>query len=231
MGLLDDLKNKIDSYAKEPYDIEETTIVPDTDNQKLTFGNKGLKGEYAFLFVDIRKSSQLHELYGLEKAAKIYQSFHEINVKVILENGGNIRAFDGDRVMAVFVGNTKNGNAVKAAMQIQWGVRNILNPILGTDIKCGAGIDYGEILVTKIGKGRNTNNNDLVWVGKADNYASHLANEADNSIIISVKSFGVLNENRKISTNGEDFWKAKTITLKNGTKVNCYESAWGWVIS
>lgn len=230
MALLDDLNGKVDAYAEQPYVIEETTIVPDTDNSKLTFGNKGLTCDYAFMFMDIRKSSQLHETYGFTKAAKIYQSFHDINVRVIEENDGYVRAFDGDRVMAVFVGGMKNSNAVKAAMQIQWAIRNILNPKLGTNIRCGGGIDYGKILVTKVGKGRDKNNNDLVWIGKADNYASHLSNEADNTVIISKNSYNVLTEDRKKS-NGKDMWKAKEIILKNGNKVACYETGWGWVIN
>lgn len=229
MSLLTELNGKIDAYVKQPYEIEETTIIPDTDNPKLTFGNKGLSCEYAFLFMDIRKSSELHKTYGFTKAAKIYQSFHDINVRVIEENNGSVRAFDGDRVMGVFAGGSKNSNAVKAGMQIQWAIRKILNPKLETKITCGGGIDFGEILVTKIGKGRNKNNNDLVWIGKADNYASHLANEAKNSIIISTNSYNVLISDRKIS-NGKNMWLPKVLTLKNGTKVNCYESIYGWVI-
>ena len=230
MSLLDDLKSKISAYATEKYVVEETEIVPATDYSKLTFGNKGLVCEFAFLFVDIRKSSKLHETYGHVTAAKIYQSFHEINVRVIEANNGSVRAFDGDRVMGVFAGNTKRSNAVKAAMQIQWAVRNILNPTLKKPILCGAGIDFGETLVTKVGKGRNTENNDLVWVGKASNYASHLSNEASNSTIISISTFNGMLEDRKKS-NGRDMWTLKTITLKNDTKIQCYESAWGWEIS
>jgi adenylate cyclase len=229
MALLEELNGKIDDCVRQPYEIEEISIVPDTDNSKLTFGNKGLTCEYAFLFIDIRKSSQLHELYGFTKAAKIYQSFHDINVRVIEENSGSVRAFDGDRVMGVFVGASKNSNAVKAAMQIQWAIRNILNPKLGTKITCGGGIDYGKILVSKIGKGRNKNNNDLVWIGKADNYASHLANEAKNTIIISTNSYNILAPDRKIS-NKINMWQSKVLKLKSGANVNCYESSYGWVI-
>ena len=78
MALLDDLKNKINNYFTEKYEVEETTIVPSTDYSKLTFGNKGLTAELTFLFVDIRKSSQLHDTYGHIDAAKIYQSFHDL---------------------------------------------------------------------------------------------------------------------------------------------------------
>lgn len=230
MALLDELKNKISAYATEKYEIEETTIVPSTDYSKLTFGNKGLTSEFAFMFMDIRQSSKLQENYGLKTSAKIYQSFHEINVRVISSNSGSVRAFDGDRIMGVFAGASKNTSAATAALEIQWAVRNILNPTLNTSVKCGAGIDYGKTLVTKVGKGRNTENQDLVWVGKACNYASHLANEADNSIIISTDTFNMLNDSKKV-WDGKQVWQSKIITLKNGTKVNCYESYWGWTFS
>ena len=229
MGLLDDLKNKVSSYGLQKYETEETTIVPDSDHNKLTFGNKGLYGNYAFLFFDIRKSSKLHEQYGYEGAAKIYQSFHDISVRVIEYNNGNVRSFDGDRVMGVFAGDFKNTNAVKTAMMIQYGIRNILNPILGTNIICGAGVDNGKILVTKVGKGRDKNNNDLIWIGKADNYASHLSNEASNTVIISANTYSIMGKEVKVS-DGRDMWVEKIISLKNGTLVKCYESSWGWTI-
>ena len=75
--------------------------------------------------------------------------------------------------------------------------RHILNPELEASITCGGGIDSGEILVTKVGKGRDKNNNDLVWIGKADNYASHLSNEANGTIIISTNSYNALSDEGK----------------------------------
>jgi adenylate cyclase len=116
MALLDDLKNKVASFIREPYEVKSTTIVPTTDYSKLNFGNTGLTCEFAFLYVDIRKSSELHDTYGHKTAAIIYQSFHEINVRVIAANDGRIRAFDGDRIMGVFAGDYKNGNAVKVGI-------------------------------------------------------------------------------------------------------------------
>ena len=230
MALLDDLKNKISSYSKQPYEVEATEIVPATDYSKLTFGNKGLTCEFAFLFVDIRKSSLLVETYGVKTSAKIYQSFHEINVGVIQENGGSVRAFDGDRVMGVFSGSTKNTSAVKAAMQIKWAITNILNTTLGTSVVCGAGIDYGETLVTKIGKGRNSENQDLVWVGKPCNYAAHLAHEANGTIIISIESYSRLHSSSKNVSDSDltNMWTTRVITLKSGKNVNCYESSYSW---
>lgn len=228
MSLLNDLLSKIISYSLENYVVEDTSIVPETDYSKLTFGNKGLTSDFAFLFVDIRKSSQLVNTYGYIKAAKIYQSFHEINVRIIAINNGAIRAFDGDRVMGVFAGDNKNTNATKAGMQILWGVRNILNKVLETSIVCGVGVDYGKTLVTKVGKGRNSENYDLVWVGEACNYASHLANQANNSIILSDRSYNKLNEVYKVR-NGSNIWIMQSLVIKDKNIV-AYTSHKDWPI-
>jgi len=230
MALKEDIENKIDAYFDEPYDIAETTIVPSTDYSKLTFGNKGLVAELCFLFVDIRKSSKLHDVYGLKNAARIYQSFHDINVRIINSLDGEVRAFDGDRIMAVFSGESKCSNSVQAGMKIIWSIRNILNKKINPKISCGIGIDFGKTLITKVGKGRNVNNNDLVWVGQACNYASHYCQEADNSVIISNNTFNRISKSCKFSSKNENMWSEVYIELKNKTKISCYETTWEWSI-
>ena len=231
--MLEELKNKINAYFTEKYEVEETTIIPSTDYSKLTFGNKGLTSEFCFLFVDIRKSSKIHEVYGFANAARIYQSFHDINVRVIDKNEGSVRAFDGDRIMGVFAGDSKNTNAVRSSMQIQWAIRNLLNKYLDVKLNIGIGIDFGKILITKVGKGRDPNNNDLVWVGQACNYASHYCQEANNTIIISEKTYNAMNESVKYSSNTKEknMWNRKIISLKNNQDIICYETTWHWEIN
>jgi class 3 adenylate cyclase len=92
--------------------------------------------------------------------------------------------------MGVFSGDRKNNNAVEAALNIRWAISNILNPQFKPEyaINIGLGIDTGETLITKVGKGRDASNNDLVWVGKACNYASHMCSYAMNAIYISPAS-------------------------------------------
>ncbi len=233
MPLLDDLKNKVSAYFKEKYEVEETTIVPGTDYSKLTFGNKGLVSEFAFLFIDIRKSSELHDTYGYTNAAKIYQSFHDICLRIIEDNDGKVRAFDGDRIMGVFAGDQKRTNATKAAMNIRWAISEILNPNLTTPIKIGCGVDVGKTLITKVGKGRDVDNNDLIWIGKACNYASHLTQEANNSIIISPNVYNNMLEKTKFKDSVNktgNMWTAKKITLKNNKQIDAYETTFHWAI-
>jgi adenylate cyclase len=231
MALLDDLKNKIATYFREKYEIKPTTIVPTTDYSKLTFGNTALTAELTFLFVDLRKSSGLHEKYGYEYAARIYQSFHDICLRIIYSRDGNVRAFDGDRIMGVFSGDRKNNNAVEAALNIRWAISNILNPQFKPEyaINIGLGIDTGETLITKVGKGRDVSNNDLVWVGKACNYASHMCSYAMNAIYISPAVFKRMAESNKIC-DGKDMWTPFNLTLKDGKIILCYKTTCYWSV-
>jgi len=231
MALKEDLENKISSYFKEQYNVEETSIVPDTDYSKLTFGNKGLTAELAFLFVDIRKSSEMHTTYGFANAARIYQSFHDICVRIITHFNGNIRSFDGDRVMGIFAGGSKCTNAVKSAMKIRWAVNKLLSPHLKQPIKIGCGIDFGKTLIIKVGKGRDDNNKDLVWVGQASNYAAHLSDIGNNTIIISERTYNRMGASTKWANTDEktqNMWKYKYLTLNNGKKIKVLESNWIW---
>ena len=231
MALLDDLTNKINTYFTEKYEVQETTIVPSTDYSKLTFGNNGLTSDLTFLFVDIRKSSLLHDTYGYINAAKIYQSFHDINVRIINSRDGQVRAFDGDRIMGVFSGDRKNDNAVEAALNIRWAVGNILNKQFKPEfaINIGIGIDTGKTLITKVGKGRDLSNNDLVWVGKACNYASHMCNESENRIYISPTVYNTLATSNKMS-DGKNIWESINMKLKNDKLVSCYRTHYWWQV-
>lgn len=233
MAIKEDLENKINSHFKESYEVCETTIVPDTDYSKLTFGNKGLTAELAFLYIDIRKSSELHTTYGFANAARIYQSFHDISVRIANYFDGNIRSFDGDRIMAIFSGKSKCTNAVKSAMKIRWAVDHLLSTHLKTPIKIGCGIDFGKVLIIKVGKGRDNNNKDIVWVGKASNYAAHLSDNGKNSIIISERTYDRMGPTVKwknADDKKENMWTYKKLTLKNGKEIKVLESSWSWGI-
>jgi class 3 adenylate cyclase len=98
--------------------------------------------------------------------------------KIIRARGGVITAYDGDRIMAVFLGDTQTSDAARCGLQINWAVRNIINPTFtkqyqNTDyvIKQVVGIDTSELRAARIGV---RGGNDLVWIGRAANYAAKL---------------------------------------------------------
>lgn len=42
----------------------------------------------------------------------------------------------------------------------------------------GIGIDWGEVFILKVGISRDTNNNDLDFIGKCENFVIAIANQA-----------------------------------------------------
>lgn len=98
---------------------------------------------------------------------------------------GDIRSFDGDRVMAVFIVNDKNSRAARCALKINWAFSKIVKPKLenayaaklgGYELSYASGIDTGEVWAVR---GGVRNNSDLVWVGRAPNLAAKLSGIRD----------------------------------------------------
>jgi len=163
-------------------------------------------------------------------AAEVYKAFLNCACKIIRDSGGKITAFDGDRVMAIYHGKVKNTNAVRAALKINYAVRNIINPSLkrvypDTDyvVRHGTGIDNGQLLVAKVGvKGAN----DLVWVGSAANIAAKLSDlrEGGYNTWISKNVFDAMSDDVKYSKNSL-MWEIRNWTTYNRT---IYCSSYWW---
>ncbi len=229
MGLKEDLINKVNVFYTEPFTVEETTIVPTTDYSKLTFGNKVLKAELTFLFVDIRKSSKIVDTLGFIGAARLYQSFHEITSKIIAKRNGQIRSFDGDRILGIFAGDRKNNNAVEAALNIRWAIQNILNPKLGSSpIAIGIGIDTGETLITKVGKSGGGNNSDIVWVGNACVNAALFCSKGTNMIYIGNAVKNRLDKSNLDDSDGKSMWEGLITKDKHDNNKFCFRSNYVW---
>lgn len=104
-------------------------------------------------------------------AAEVYKSFLHCASIIIRDQGGEITAFDGDRVMAVFIGDNKRTSAAKSALKINYAVTPIINPEIKdkySDIaytmRHAVGIDISKVFIARTGvRGAN----DLVWVGRA----------------------------------------------------------------
>ena len=52
----------------------------------------------------------------------------ESAARIIGSDGGDITAYDGDRIMAVYTGKKRNDKAVRSALKINFAVREIINP-------------------------------------------------------------------------------------------------------
>lgn len=177
MGLKADLTAEVKKIFGDPWTKRAGTKVPNTEDIQL--GNQGVELDATVLYADLADSTDLVDAYPAEFAAEVYKTYLICAVRVINANGGVVTAFDGDRVMAVYIGPTKTVRAAKTAMQINYAVKQIINPKLREQypnstyvVKQVVGIDKSTLLVARTGI-RGTN--DLVWVGSSANYAAKLS--------------------------------------------------------
>ncbi len=180
MSLKQDLELAVNGTLSRTWSGRDGTTFPTTDKVALAGGAVNLSA--TILYADLADSTELAMTHDRRVAAKLYKSFLLCSSKIIRSNSGHIRSFDGDRVMGVFVGSTKNTTAAKCALQINWAFLNIVKPKLEAryaSLKAGnwtfahcVGVDTSQILVVRSGI---RDNNDLVWVGRAPNVAAKLS--------------------------------------------------------
>jgi class 3 adenylate cyclase len=230
---LEDLTAKVQELATTAWgNIPNARVLPTADD--LTFGNSGERLEVTILYADIHRSTQMVDELADTLAAEYYKAFLHCAAKVIKANDGQIQAYDGDRVMAVFVGESQADNAVKAAMQIYHAVLHVINPAFAAaypidhrEIKHTVGIDTGTVLVAKTGVRVDS---DLVWVGPAANYAAKLNSfdglDAVYPTRITTRVFAKLTN--QCLYNGNDLmWQGAYTNLKHSH----YRSAYSWRIT
>jgi len=132
--------------------------------------------------IDIRKSTELLTVHQKQTCGKIHKAFLAAASKVVLENGGEIRSFNGDGLLAFWPANYKHeiSKAVEAAMITKWLLDIKLSPYFEKykKIDFGIGIDWSDVYIMKAGIPRNSDNNDLIFIGKCVNYATAIANQA-----------------------------------------------------
>ena len=206
-------------------------VVPDTTDVNL--GNDAVLLNGTVLYADLAESTNLVSNYSPEFAGEIYKAYLLSASRVIKANGGVITAFDGDRVMAVFIGDGKNSAAARTALSINYCVHYIINPVIKRQypastylLEQAVGIDTSESLIARTGI---RGSNDLVWVGRAANYAAKLCSLRlpGYPSWITREVFDSLNDASKYGKDGSPMWEARYWADYN---VTVYRSNWWWSV-
>ncbi len=166
-------------------------------------------------------------------SAEIYKSYLYCAARIIRSEGGVITAYDGDRVMAVFIGDSKNSNAAKTALKIHYAASNIINPVLkkkypksSYSVGHVVGIDTSEVHVARTGI---RGSNDLVWIGRAANYAAKLSARPETyRTYVTKEVYKKLNKESKLSS-GTDMWTP--VTWSEFDNRTIYGSNYSWTIT
>jgi class 3 adenylate cyclase len=225
MGLSDDLKSEVAETFRSRWSVRDGQVVPDTPDIEL--GNDGVKLTATVLYADIDGSTTMVDSKSRTFSAEVYKTYLLCASRIIKSEEGVITAYDGDRVMAVFIGDSKNTSAVRCGMKIKAAVLEIINPAIKRQydsefrLRQVVGIDTSKLLVARTGiRGAN----DLVWVGSAANYAAKLSSIGEHpySTFISKKIYDHMNDSVKFTT-GTNMWEERTW---QGNTV--YRSSWYW---
>lgn len=230
MSLTADISAEVEEIFKTQWTTRDGDKVPEPEAVQLA--NHAVRLDGTVLYADLADSTVMVNSKPDWFAAEVYKSYLVSACRVIRANGGEITAFDGDRVMAVYIGNTKNTSAATTALQINYVVSQVINPKLKTrysdqnyQIRQVVGIDTSKLFVARTGI-RGTN--DLVWVGRAANYAAKLSsiNEDGFSSYITDDVFQMLNESAKYGgTEKKLMWESRRFE-KLG--INIHRSSWWW---
>jgi adenylate cyclase len=209
--LVDQLAAELDQTVRTPWEKREGRIVP--DNEQLKLGNDRVEIEAVFLYADLADSTEL-AIAQQEVASEVCKGYIRGVTKLIKANGGEVRSFDGDRVMGVFIEGANNTAAVRCGLQINSFFRFILIPqftgfygakLAGFTLNQTVGIDRSHVFVCRAGA---RNDNDLIWVGRAPNIAAKLSNVRNgyNTLISDVVYGPMLNEVTFDCQNGQNLW-------------------------
>jgi len=218
-----EILNTIESYLTESYERNETTIVPKKND--LIFGNhvKVMKHAVVF-FIDMRKSRKILSDENDFWSVKIHKSFLKAVTHCIDNRNGHLRSFNGDGLLAFFIGENAASRAVRAAMDIKGFVLKINEILKENDknsIDFGIGIAQGKVMIAKSGKaGDDQTKQDLIWVGLAVYIAVELSEfgESPRNIWISHnvrKTIGKENYLDVIYDSNTSIWMECTKKLKS----------------
>lgn len=219
MSLKDDLQKEVAGIFKENWSVRDGNVVPADASLKLT--NDAVNLEATVLYADMADSTTLVQKQKKNFAAEIYKAFLHCAAKIITEQGGTVTAYDGDRVMAVYVGDPKSRSmsAVRTALKIRGAVKDIITPAITSQYEEQTyvpqhvvGIDTSKLFVARTGvRGAN----DLVWVGRAANYAAKLAGfPHDYPTYITEEVYDELDASMRLSK-GRQMWESRYWTAMN----------------
>lgn len=226
MTMKDDLATEVREIFREQWTVEKTQGVPDPDQLRLSNHAKDLD-QATVLYADLDGSTNMVDQFIWQFSAEIYKAYLRCAARIVAAEGGVVTAYDGDRIMAVFTGERKNSSAVRAAMKINYAVEEIIRPAIQTQyptntftLKHVVGVDTSALKAARIGvRGYN----DLVWVGRAANYAAKLTSLSERPLWITKAVHDQMIDEVKFS-NGEPMWEPRLWTVMSNMQIYC--STW-----
>ena len=230
MTLGNNLNSEVGKILQEKWSERRGRVVPNPDDLKLS--NDAVTLDGTVLYADLDDSTGMVNNFKPWFAAEVYKCYLACAARIIHSEGGVITSYDGDRIMAVFIGDLKNTDAARTALKINYAVQKIINPAIQSNypdsaytVKHVVGIDTSPLFVARTGI---RGDNDLVWVGRAANYAAKLSARDGAPTQITAEVYDKLNENSRIGGDGRNMWTPATAREIGNRRI--YTSTWWWEV-
>jgi len=231
VALREDLQSEVAQILGEAWSVTSASNVPDPDQLRLSNHAKDLETA-TVLYADLDGSTSMVDTHEWQFAAEVYKVYLRCAARIIAAEGGVVTAYDGDRIMAIFTSSTKNTSAVRAAMKIHNAVVKIIRPAIKKQYPSKTftlnhviGVDTSELRASRIGvRGYN----DLVWIGRAANYAAKLTSLSEQPLWITKAVFDKMNQDVKVSADGQAMWVKRSWTAMKNLEIYC--SSWHYTV-
>jgi class 3 adenylate cyclase len=230
MALYDELSTEVTGVLGPVWSTEKGLVIPAPEALLLNSNHAKEFESVTVLYADIDGSTSMVDTQPWWLAAEVYKCYLRCASQILKKEGGTIAAYDGDRVMALFVGANKEDRAARAALQINTAVKFIINPALAKrypdrpfTLRQVVGIDSSAMRVARIGV---HGDNDLVWVGSAANHAAKLCSLSGTPTWITPAVYGALSAALLIDTSGMNPWTFSIQNAMGGKHV--YSSSHHW---
>jgi class 3 adenylate cyclase len=232
VGFASDVETEVKRIFKERWTTTKTTVVPKPSSIALESNDAREIGQGTVVYADLSGSTNMVQSQTREFAAEVYRAYLYAAAQIIRNEDGEVTAYDGDRVMAVFLGQTPNTNAARCALKINHAVTQVINPAITEQyggskyaVKQVVGVDRSPLFVARTGV---RGDNDLVWVGRAANYAAKLTELSSEygSYITGDVFDNMLDSAKYGGTNNQLMWTRLRWTQMNDMTI--YGSTWRW---
>lgn len=233
MARLEELQSAVIDIFSARWASRTGQAVPDPEDLRL--GNDVVEFDRAtVLYADLHGSTNMVDSEPWWRSAEIYKTFLHCAASIIRDEGGAITSYDGDRVMGIWIGKRQTTPAAIAGLKINFAVQNVINPAFrrqypntSLEVKQVVGIDTSAIRAARTGV---RGGNDIVWVGRAANYAAKLTNlNLEERTWVTEDAFNRLTDEAKLGGPTKQLmWKK--FRWSQQADLPIYGSTWWWSI-
>ncbi len=236
-----DIEKKIQRTLDNPFEIEDIEVVPNLNDSRLCFENKGLRFEATVIYLEIRDTVLILNRNTPVMLEKIRMSYFYIIIEIVHRLGGIVRRAHEDGFYIFFQGTTQDSLncAVKAAMKIKYMLTNEYSKVkkmlaIYDALNFAMGIDDGKILCVRAGD-ENIQHGDLIWSGDVLTIATTIAKKLLIPEHIGVSELVHYNlkdsiKYRKGKKEMQEIWHSDSFT-HNSEKQTYFHTSFFWTVS